>query len=428
MAFSYNTNKKIYNNPIKNTASKTINPTNKPLSEGEVTPAVSTGTVKVRDYIIKNWAPNNKIDMTDDDITYDNDTGEVYVKGQSVGKPLRINKEGRSFMDETVLSDRLNNLGLNSNSTKPSAQIDRNINTASLSAEKMLKSSENYDKEAADAASRAENFHTQDPTATSYWKKLESIYGGAAENDYRNVLAEAGTGANIDSASIAAGEKAKSVRMMEAVDAYNKWFETASQGISETNKNRESAFNSAISGMERAGVLANNTAGLVSDINTSDVQNKNNQYLTDSAITGKVPLEIEKRNNPYFADDGTGNYVLKDISTDYTETANRLEAMGDSEGANNARIAAYIKAIENPQFRQYLPKLLAPVANNTLEVSEADKTREHDINLQNNSLALENKENVYKNILKAIINEYENKNIDYNEFLSRLTEFMGKQG
>ena len=311
--------------------------------------------VYTRDYI-KDWGIQHGVDISDNDIRYDGRDGSVYVKGQNIGQVTDIDEQGHSRMNKEMLDSTMNSKF--SNLTTPDSQYgwDQKFKSQGADAnDKTLQYTDEYMQGNLDTLNARSKHYQTDPMQANpdWWAEAERIYGGVANDEALGVAAEAGTGGNIDSTSLAGMERARSVRMMEAFNALNQLYGLQGQGLGETadqyaNNYLTFAQANAIPSQEARAWMQTNA-----DVDNARKQTDATINAMNAEITGQAPADVMMRDSGLYIYDERGNAYLKDPTIDYTARADELEAQGKFGEAAKYRQAAEFKVLNYPQYEQY---------------------------------------------------------------------------
>ena len=314
--------------------------------------------VYVRDYV-KAKATASGVDISDDDIKYDDTDGSVYVKGMSIGKVDSINDSGMSKMGKSQIDAGLdsvfNNLG-----TTPSSQYGREQSFIKQGLDSNQNSID-YNKQYRDANYEARGqvieHWSQDPLKRNQesWEEAQKIYGGVGKDEGLGVMASAGTGGNIDSTSLGAAERAEAVRMMEAfnrmLDVYNAQgagLEAGASGYANDNltftQSEAIPTSQAIEGLRA-----------VTDVDNQRKQTDATVSAMEADITGEIPLSIRNRSNPFVKTNDRGAYELINPDINYQSIVDELvkAGQGDSQLVKDLNDARILKTQAYPKFSQW---------------------------------------------------------------------------
>ena len=391
-----------------------------------VTP--SAKEVQTRNYALK-YGEGTGFNINDEDIQYKN--GNVYIRGVNVGKPDRVDENGVSYMSEDKLKGAIDTIK-NSQGTNVDgyeAQYDKavnqNLNARETQAEQLEKQS-----------NTAFDWYKTDPLATDYGKQVMSTYKALGQDDANNSAASAGTGANIDSSSLASMTAAQEARKLAGINAVTQYWAAAGEGQRGVMNDTQTAWNNYI-------VAGNDTATSIKDNQRADTESQNQTNELDANITGRIPIDVERRNSNYFYKDPvTGEYKLyyNGENADYSALANEAEAVGDLDTANKLRGAAEYKAQTNANYAGQINNLVPSQRaesneryNTSVSQSEAQKERdfqkeilELQANLEDKAEKGEISQSYLDNIFKLAYNDAANNgNV---ERLNRLSEWMNNHG
>ena len=190
-------------------------------------------------------------------------------------------------------------------------------------------------------------------------------------------MAEAGTGSNIDSTSLAAGQRAKDIRTKDALDTLNMLYSEQGRGLLE---NASGSATDALNFAQANDIVAGrseSTLGTMANIENTGKQTDATIGMMDAEVSGNIPYETMLRTNPYINFDDQGKPQLIDEDKDYAAALRQLEAvgLGNSQEANDLRFARAFKTINLPEYRQYGSEAPSPVQKTTasLEAEEAQK-------------------------------------------------------
>ena len=115
--------------------------------------------------------------------------------------------------------------------------------------------------------------------------------------------------------------------------------------------------------------------------NQTATNNQVDNWVKESSITGKTPLELSNKNNPYLNADGTIKDQYKDV--DFSQVMAKAKESGDTAGYEAAATARYYKIMGNyGLYGQYDDgNYKAPVQEQSEAGREFDKGIEADIQL-----------------------------------------------
>lgn len=311
--------------------------------------------VYTRDYI-KDWGIQHGVDISDNDIKYDGRDGSVYVKGQNIGQVTDVDEQGYSRMNKEMLDSTMNSKF--SNLTTPDSQYGWDQKFKGQGAESIQNTNDystRYAEENLAGRMAARQHYQTDPMQANpdWWAEAERIYGGVANDEALGVAAEAGTGGNIDSTSLAGMERARSVRMMEAFNALNQLYGLQGEGL---ERNAAGTMDDYLKFAQGNSIPANDSMNwyrTVSDVENARKQTDATINAMNAEITGQTPADVMMRDSGLYIYDERGNAYLKDPTIDYTARANELEAQGKFGEAAKYRQAAEFKVLNYPQYEQY---------------------------------------------------------------------------
>lgn len=358
--------------------------------------------VKTRNFALK-YAEGNGFNISDEDISFKD--GNVFIRGVNIGKPDRVDENGVSYMSQSRIKNALDNIkstqgnGVNGYD----AQYDRAINQNLSARDSQLNQN-------SDMAGKVFDWYRTDPLDTAYGKQVMSTYKALGDDDASNIAASAGSGANMDSASLASMTAAREARKLAAINAVTSYWAAAGEGQRSVMNDTQNNLNNYVSvGTDFAGSIGDNKRA------DADLQNQTNEM--DSKISGSVPLDVERRNNGFFyKDPTTGAYKLYygGENADYSALANEAEANGDIASANRLRDAAEQKALTNANYAGMINSLVpsqradnSDTLNSNIAQTEAQKDRdfqkeimqlEADLNskLQNDEISKEYLDNIFR--------------------------------
>lgn len=327
--------------------------------------------VQTRNFALK-YSEGNGINLSDEDISFNN--GNVFIRGVNIGKPDRIDENGVSYMSQNRLKNALDNIkstqgnGVNGYD----AQYDRAINQNLSARDSQLNQN-------SDMAGKVFDWYRTDPLDTAYGKQVMSTYNALGDDDASNIAASAGSGANLDSSSLASMTAAREARKLAAINAVSAYWSAAGEGQRSVMNDYQNNTNDYVT----AGI---NLANSIGDNKRADADLQNQTNEMDSKITGSVPLDVERRNNGFFyKDPTTGAYKLYygGENADYSALANDAEANGDMASANRLRDAAEQKALTNANYAGMINSLVpskradnSDSLNSNVAQSEAQKDRD----------------------------------------------------
>lgn len=340
-----------------------VNPKSQNASSNNPQVGYNGEQVYTRDYI-KDWGIQHGIDISDNDIRYDDRDGSVYVKGQNIGQVTDIDEQGYSRMNREMLDSTMNSKF--SNLTTPETQYGWNQKFKGQGAEAIDNINNSYNDYSQGALetlkARSQHYQT-DPTQANpeWWAEAERIYGGVANDEALGVAAEAGTGGNIDSTSLAGMERARSVRMMEAFNALNQLYGLQGEGLGSTAAQYGDIYNQMANGASIASQEGRTWMQANADVDNANKQTDATINAMNAEISGQTPADVMMRDSGLYIYDERGKAYLKDPSFDYSAKANELEAQGKFGEAARYRQAAEFKVLNYPQYEQYKNNI-APVA------------------------------------------------------------------
>lgn len=388
----------------------------------------SGGEVQTRNYALR-YGEGQGLNINDENIEYKN--GDVFVRGVNIGKPDRVDENGISYMSEGRLKSALDNIkatqggGVNGYDAQYDKAINQNLSARDTQAAQLKDMSEG-----------TFDWYKTDPLATDYGKQVMSTYKALGDDDANNISASAGSGANLDSASIASMTAAQEARKLAGINAVTQYWAAAGEGQRGVMNDTQNAWNDFV-------VTGNDTASGIKDNQRADADIQNQTNELDAKISGRVPLDVERRNNNfYYKDPTTGAYKLYygGENIDYSALANEAEAKGDLETANRLREAAETKTLTNANYADMVNRLVPSQRaetnerfNTSVAQSEAQKDRdfqkeimqlEADLNekAQNNEINQGFLDNLFKFAYEDAIN---NGNV---ERLNRLSQWMNTHG
>lgn len=388
--------------------------------------------VATRSYI-QNAAKAKGMDIQDSDITWKDDTGHVYVKGLDIGKPSRVDDKGVSYIDQSSADSALNNLySVVGNNVTSNAGTQEQLRGVSVNA---LAKNNDIQSQAWDAslAQRGDlrEFMKNNPLESDYGKTIREDYGGRARNDMRNVAADAGSGANIDSSSLAAMEEAKRVRLAAADDVINNWYKTNIGGMDTNATNYVvDARNAAQIGLDTAAQATSSAQGF-NDIRQGNINNQSVVNQINSEISGQIPTDVELQNNQYFHRDDTGNLVLTNPDLDFSNEANKAREAGDTDTERQALMAARFKVTTMPKYASYADKIRSYSSMPTSAINESDKAYNRDVETDEQARQNWMGEQVFTNtavpMLQKLYEQYANNEITLEEYNARVAEIKKSQ-
>ncbi len=384
--------------------------------------------VQTRNYALR-YGEGQGFNISDEDIQYKN--GDVFVRGVNIGKPDRVDENGISYMSEGRLKSALDNIkstqggGVNGYDAQYDKAINQNLGARDTQAAQLKEMSGN-----------AFDWYKTDPLATDYGKQVMSTYKALGDDDANNISASAGSGANLDSASVASMVAAQEARKLAGINAVTQYWAAAGEGQRGVMNDTQDAWNNFV-------VAGNDTATGIKDNQRADIDTQNQTNELDAKISGHVPLDVERRNNNfYYKDPVTGAYKLYygGENIDYSALANEAEAKGDLETANRLREAAETKTLTNANYADMVNRLVPSQRAETNErygtvvaQQEAQKDRDYqkeimqlesDLNekAQNNEINQGFLDNLFKFAYEDAKN---NGNV---ERLNRLANWMNSHG
>lgn len=365
------------------------------------------GLVPFRDYLYQKGAADglSKSDI-DKRISYNDVTGEVSFNGQNLGKPLS-EIDGTSYQTQDFLDKVYQNFYDNGGSElmSPKSRYNQIIDSSYRETTENRNNSEAEEKQlrgyydnlvkqvlgGLDGVDVAKNA-SESKDYQNAFKATMAKYDLSALQGRDNAAASAAAsnGGNIDSyaaanaarqqaALTAEGLAAASKMGLDAynasLNAYNSRVDRVKEILSDLGVRNDSAANI------RRGYTQdrNNLAQMVFD---NDQTEKLNDVKIEQAIadmTGDVATKYTLRNNPYFNEDGTLNdyYTSKefDDAGGFTTLIKNLEASGDYEGAEKARVGRFYKINGAPdKYGQYMSdgNYSAPKTQRTVAGRDAD--------------------------------------------------------
>lgn len=372
----------------------------------------------------------------DNNLSYDNDTGEVSFYGQNIGKPFSVVND-KAYYDNSVLEAAFNNT---MNKIGKSKSDDVLYNQGIQDAQNIYrdndsfiangyydntKAIENNNKavqgrtnEYADFVRDYLGLAKQDPFSSSTADKIYSIYGEKGDNAARDAVASsAGSNSgNVDSFAEANARR----QQLSYINAANEAILNAHQAklnnilaIGEqlglrfdkeadymTGENAQRAAN-----LESAANLRRQNANDFMTTNNAIFDNNETRRLNDQSIasqkisddvqkaeiTGKLTNMLKVSDNNYF--DANGNLINPNL--DYSELYNIAMANGDKEGAKAAAEAARAK-INMPEYQKYAANVASLLGGygNAPEITES--ARQFNQESEDNRYAVDSAERVSK--------------------------------
>ncbi|MGM9551513.1 MAG: hypothetical protein ACI3XA_04590 [Clostridia bacterium] len=209
------------------------------------------------------------------------------------------------------------------------------------------------------------------PMDTDAARAIMDRYKGLGEDAYKDTLADGSvkSDGNLDSFAKANGDRQREAYEKAGIESV---FDLHERNINAGNENNKT-LGSNISIVDN--VYSNAEAGARSNAQAAS-ENENNKRITDvnvqkmeADITGEVPEALQRKNNIFFNDDGT----LKDENLDYQAIINDAKARGDENTAQHAEYARAWKIINNPDYAEYAPSIVAPNPNKTEAARQFDE-------------------------------------------------------
>lgn len=311
------------------------------------------GKTAIRPYL-KNRLAQYGLSERDVDklITYDNDTGEVFLGGRNLGKPA-AEVDGVSYWNENTLEGALgdyisaNNLGLTDEK-----YLDTTKNISLEGAKEHNKSMSKYDDKFFDAYDSTQKYTKEyDPYKSSIGQSIMRLYNANGNEAGYDAIAgsAASNGGNIDSFAAANAKRQQLAFTNAGVAAvladYNSRIENVKDNLNTLDGYIQSRTNawSDLRNQNRADYQAAFDNKETALNNAQNRENDNVQNLkTISDITGYVPDDVETRyNNPYLNNDGTVKdvYMTEEFDSNggFQGMIDRLQTEYDSTDDENRK-------------------------------------------------------------------------------------------
>lgn len=298
----------------------------------------------------------------DDLIGFNNRTNEITFGGKNIGVADTI-YDGASYFDNDFLDGVVNDY-IASNNLTPKSTANSNIRKLlGVQFDDHGKMSDLY-KEAYDIAKNTNPFETETGKSIMAKYDLDALKG----RDNEAARGAGDNGGNVDSFAAA-----NALRQQTAITAQGQQVVLADQA------QRVNNILAALSGM--SGNNQADYAGMQTSIGLqADIENTKHQKDIDIAgVTGYVPADMERANNPYFNSDGT----LKNVDTDYQAIINKaneeLKTATDPQRINDleatiryANDARHYKVNNYEKYKKYTDTLMATSAVPTAQRENAD--------------------------------------------------------
>ncbi len=278
----------------------------------------------------------------DNALSYNETTGEVTFGGKNMGKPAAISSDGVSYWDTDTLDNAFNDYISRSGTTRKVSDSINQENENLFSRYNNL--SDTYTQDYNDYMDLVK----QNPYTSEEGKAILSQYNLAGYTGRQNALASgaASNGGNVDSYSAANAMRQQAALTAQgqqaALDAYNAKVQAAYNSTDKLESARQLLSDM---GVNISRVAADNETALNNETERSEtVKNGDvSRKKTISEVTGYVPDEWVRANNIFFNDDGT----LKDENIDYKNIIEQAEKSGNTEMAQQARVARAYKIFGN---------------------------------------------------------------------------------
>ena len=385
--------------------------------------SATAGKTKTRDYLYSlgqgYGMSNAEIDSL---IGWDSTTGEISFGGKKIGRPDSVYDGVSYWSDTSALDNAFNDYIKRSGKAQPYEQAAK---TSAAKVQGMTDDlyatqksdrtamTERYDK----ALGYADSNVTESDEYKSAFEKIMPSYNIAAMQGRDNAVASGGASNRGNTHSYAAANAMRQQAAMTAkgqalahqmgLEAYNARVANVQNilnGLGGYLQNQDV-------GMQNTIQIAQNESQRLFENDQTEKNNKVDNLVKESAVTGYVPKEWAYSNNPYFNSDGTLNevYLYEDFdntggfttiinnakeklktTTNATEKAN-LEAT-----INYATQAKAYKTFNNLKYAPYAHEVSAVIPDRTADYDLVNKQIESAERMalgeNNTSLALADKE------------------------------------
>lgn len=297
-------------------------------------------------------------------IGWDNTTGEITFGGKNIGKPDSVVDGTSYWRDTSVLDNAFNDY------------VDR----TGLTRSKGTAVNQENEKLFAKYNQEYEDLKNTNPFETDTAKAILAKYdlAGLQGRDNQVASGAGSNGGNIDSFAAA-----NALRQQSAL----------------VNQGQQVVLQQYQQKLDHARALLSDMGVNIDRVFNEGETEKNNQVSRDvatSEVTGKVPSSMLYSGNPFFNADGT----LKDENIDYKAEIEKAVAAGNTELANQLRVARGYKIFSNyGKYGQYADgdysvpgtKITEPARQFNEQIAQADRTlnAEERMNTANNANAIE---------------------------------------
>ena len=251
------------------------------------------------------------------------------------------------------------------------------------------------------------DYSMADPFKTAEGKSIMNQYNLAALSAKDNAMATGASynGGNIDSNSAANAMRQQSALVTQGqgavIDMYNSRLSRANEILQNLGNYNSSVYDAQNANISNAMTHANNLFNSIETAKNNDVARK--QAIAET--TGYAPTEwVDGSTNEFLNEDGTVKDIYMTDEFDNTggfqDIINKAVARGDTETANQARVARAKKIFSNyAKYGQYDNGDYSVTAKNKTElrrqfdesIAQADRAlnTEKEINTENNNAAIE---------------------------------------
>lgn len=300
----------------------------------------------------------------DDLISWDDTTGEVSFGGKKIGTPDAVADGVSYWNDPAVLDSAFTDYVSRSGLTRTKEKAVDQENEALFK-----KYTQEY-----------EDLKETNPFTTEEAKSILAKYDSAGLKARDN---EAASGGADNSGNIDSFAAANALRQQSAL----------------VNQGQQVVLQQYQQKLDHARALLSDMGVNIDRVFNEGETEKNNQVSRDvatSEVTGKVPSSMLYSGNPFFNADGT----LKDENIDYKAEIEKAVAAGNTELANQLRVARGYKIFSNyGKYGQYADgdysvpgtKITEPARQFNEQIAQADRTlnAEERMNTANNANAIE---------------------------------------